>query len=331
MLVVSGGIGKKIEAYPSMRPAVEMAIKYEDPLNPRLEGDRFEWVYVRGNARDKTKSELSEDPEVAIAKGLPIDYRRYAALIVTQLETIMGPLFGGKAGEVERVFMLGKHMLYSVDPFSHDAPETSTFMCMPAGTKVNHITRYTVRAATHKCFVCNMSIDPEKDPGVPVTGVRGVGAPLPDALKLLRVHNECAEVRCEVCGTPCTSTGLAVVCDSCASNATRLEAHKKLPPWERKRGKHTLNSVARNTLETYGTATKELVGCIKRCMACVGEGNEERIDMCAAKSCGWWRRGNYSVRLVKHMHTKMENNGVYDYLLSKRIQVASPGAIKQSL
>ena len=307
MLVMSGALGKKIKDYPSMRPVLEVAIKYEDPLNPHTEGDRVEYVYVKGPPNCKSISDMAEDPDVAIAKGLPINYSQYASILVAQLEVVFGPVFGGDLQEVQRVFLKGKHMDYSVDPFIFGAQDMSTYRELPIGSKVNYITSYMKRR-DNVCVVCNAEVDMTCDKDAVAVEKTGV-----------IVHSECSRLKCRVCGKQKASKLMKdyITCISCGEDPVVMGEFSKMLPWDAKKTNKSLALTSFDMASSLKGFVEEAVTCVKQCMKCVGEGNEIRIDTCNAKSCKWWRRGNHAAVSINNTIHKMETYGVMNYLKSK--------------
>lgn len=276
-LVVSASLKKDIAAYPSMRPMLEVAIKYEDSENPRAAGDGLDFVYVK-KPRGSKVSEQAEDPEVAVANRLPIDFDVYAGKLKRQILLVFAPVFGGAKRPEVGALLAGPHTRFVVDTRgATDTPAASSGSSLP-----NKITRFAV-VAKRTCTACGNVVDRSDPP---------------------YAHDWCLVKMCRACGeshpTPLVrddATGY-LVCRRCLEGGL-LQKALSAPPWEGiKRQKCVDEVVVRATHELSSWVDKR-DECVRSCMSCVGEGNEARIDTCCARSCRWWRSGNQAADMVQ--------------------------------
>lgn len=278
-LVVTGSLRKGLASYPCMRPLLEVAIKYEDPMNPRAAGDSVDFVYVKKPVRSKA-SEKAEDPEVAVANRLPIDYPAYATKLKRQIKLAFSPVFGGDDRGALRRLLSGPHTRYVMDAKVSVAGDPS--QAAPTALP-NKITRYVV-VAKRTCPACSNVVDAAEPP---------------------YAHPWCLVNRCRACDGEEYEVGPLSrddvtgyqVCADCAESGA-LDKALAVSPWEDAKRSKSVDEVYHRAVNEERSWVAKRDECAEKCLSCVGVGNEARVDTCVARSCRWWRSGNQAVDMV---------------------------------
>jgi hypothetical protein len=271
-LVMSITLSKLIEDYPSLNPGLEIAIKYEEEENPRREGDRMEWVFVKNVAPgDKSKAAKAEDPEVAIHSRKTIDVEMYLERVFNAAAPVFGPIFGGGDELVRQRLFSGDHVSYRNKSL---VPTTSP------------LARFGLTKKP-RCVVCKAIPSRALPAGV-----------------LAFCCARCKPCRCFACGMMTEEN--RTICLSCSNNVERAKKtmeERNREPWKRVK-QMCLQTTAVDVREKILAHARSLEECVQKCKDCVGKGNEDRIDQCGAKSCGWWRLGNHHAYALGNLYDK---------------------------